>query len=225
MKIQNIDKFNALHQRQKKYARTKTALLNALLKALETKQLSSIMIKDLAYAAEVSEPTFFNYFDSKQHMLVYFIQMWSIQMNALAKMCKKEESSYIGIIKKIFIKTAEEISDHPQIMLEIISFQAQVTELIPHEISDAEKWYFFQTIENVELLEGQGIESILPPLIHEAVITGELDKNSDERVLFLILSSLFFGTPLLLLGKDPHILPQMFEAELNLLFKGAGYEK
>lgn len=225
MKIQNIDKFNALPQRQKKYARTKTALLNALLQALKTKPLSSIMIKQLAYTAEVSEPTFFNYFDSKQHMLVYFIQMWSIQMNALAHSSEKEETSYIETIKNIFIKTAEEISENPQIMLEIISFQARDTALEPYEISDAEKWCFFQNIEDVEMLEGQGLESILPPLIHKAVISRELEKNIDESVLFLTLSSLFFGTSLLLLKKDPHRLPLMFEAELDLLFKGIRYEK
>ena len=48
MKTENINKFNDLPQRQKKYAKTKLALLNALLNELERKSLSEIMIKELA---------------------------------------------------------------------------------------------------------------------------------------------------------------------------------
>jgi AcrR family transcriptional regulator len=219
MKTKNREKFNTLTQRQKKFAKTKTALLNVLLEELETKELSTIMIKKLTQMAEVSEPTFFNYFDSKQHMLVYFIQMWSIEMQEIAIMCQNETSSSLEAIKKIFIKTAEQISLHPQIMLEIIAFQTQDIELKPHDISDGEKWLFFEDIEDVELIEGMGLESILPPLILQAVKNGELKKEIDVELLFLILSSLFFGTSLLVLKRDAKVLSSVFEAELNLIFE------
>ena len=220
----NIEKFNNLPQRQKKYARTKVALLNALLDELKSKPLSSIMIKELAFKAEVSEPTFFNYFESKQHMLIYFIQMWSIQMNALAKECESQATSYLEIIKDIFRKASYDIVSNPQIMLEIISFQAQENPKKPHNINDAEKWYFFQDVNDVENLNDMGLESILPPLIQKSIERGELDKTTDAQLLFLTLSSLFFGTSLLLLKSNPQALPSMLEKEIDLIFQGRNDE-
>ncbi|HFU77407.1 MAG TPA: TetR family transcriptional regulator [Epsilonproteobacteria bacterium] len=221
----NIEKFNTLSQRQKKYAKTKTALLNALLEELESKKLSEIMIKSLAQKAEVSEPTFFNYFDSKSDMLVYFIQMWSIEMQTIAIECEKESISYVETIKNIFVKTATQISEHPQIMREIIAFQAQHDITKTHKVSNAEKWFFFQEIEGVEGLEGLGLESILPPLIAKAIETGEIYSDMDAELLFLMLSSLFFGTSLLVLKRIPEHLPMMLETELNLFFERITYVK
>ena len=225
MKTKNIEKLNTLPQRQKKYAKTKTALLHALLDALERQRLSEIKIKSLAQKAEVSEPTFFNYFDSKSDMLVYAIQMWSIEMNALAMRCEKEATSYKEIIKNIFLETAKQIAEHPQIMREIISFQAQNTMCKAHEISDAEKWCFFPEIEGVEAIEGRGLESILPVLIEKMIADAEIDSSIDAQLLFVMLSSLFFGTSLLMLQGSPEHLPAVLEAELNLLFERITYAK
>ncbi|MCF6287666.1 MAG: hypothetical protein L3J53_00325 [Proteobacteria bacterium] len=219
MEIKNIEKFNKLPQRQKKFAKTKIALLTALLEGLKTKPLSAIMIKNLAKSAEISEPTFFNYFDSKVHMLVYFIQIWSIDMNAIGRNCEHESPSYLESIKNIFIKTAQENVLHPKIMLEIISFQAQDVKLELHDISDGEKWLMFEDIANVETLDGAGLETILPALIKKAQEGGELGKDVDTGLLFLTLSSLFFGTSLLLLKRDPKNLPDTLESQLNFIFE------
>jgi len=216
----NQIKLNSLPQREKKYAKTKIALLNALLDELDSKELSFIKIKELAFLAEVSEPTFFNYFDSKLHMLVYFIQMWSIEMNAIALKSEEKHSSYIEIIKDIFTQTAQETAQHPQIMLEIISFHAQGMKLKPHSITSAEKWLFFPEIDEVENIEGMGLESILPPLIAKAIDANELDASIKGQQLFLTLSSLFFGTALLLLKDSAEAYPLALEEQLNQLFKG-----
>lgn len=220
MKTKNINKFNDLPQRQKKYAKTKISLLNALITELEKKSLSEIMIKDLAKNAEVSEPTFFNYFDSKYDMLVYFIQLWSIEMNALAQSSALKSNSYVTTIKNIFKQTSLQITKNPQIMLEIIAFQAQGLKPKPHTITVAEKWLFFPEIEEVDSIEGMGLESILPPLITKAIEAGELDKSTDTELLFLTLSSLFFGTALLILKKSTESYPTYLETQLNQLFKG-----
>jgi len=220
MKKINKEKLNALSQRERKYAKTKIALINALLDELESKPLSTIKIKDLAFMAEVSEPTFFNYFDSKQHMLVYFIQLWSVEMNALVQKCERRDNSYIEIIKDIYRETSQEIVKHPQIMLEIIAFQSQGLELKPHVVTSAEKWLFFPEIEGIEKIEGMGLESILPPLILKAVEAKELKEDIDTELLFLTLSSLFFGTALLVLKESASDFPILLESQLTQLFKG-----
>lgn len=221
MKTTNIEKYDQLPQRQKKFAKTKIALLGALIKELEKKTFQDIMIKEIAKIAEVSEPTFFNYFDSKQDMLVYFIQIWSIEMNAIAKESQKNSTSYLETIKSIFSKTSTKIMTNPQIVLEIISFQAQMKleDIRFHEITNGERWYLFKEILDVEELEAKGLESILPPLIEKAVKNGELKENTDVELLFLMLSSLFFGTSLLILKKDPNQLLTMLDKEIDIVFQ------
>ena len=221
----NTKKFDALPQRQKKYARTKLALLHSMLEMLETQSLASVHIKDLCNKAEISEPTFFNYFNSKSHILLYFIQFWSLEMHVLARKMERASVDHTQTIKNILLQTARDISIHPQIMLEIIAFQAQGTEFPLHEITDAEKWLYFSDVDGVESIHGAGIESILPPLIRKAVARHELSEETDEELLFLTLSSLFFGTSLLVLLREPDALPTLLEAELEVIFKGAGYEK
>ena len=82
------------------------------------------------------------------------------------------------------------------------------------------EWLFFPETAEVENIEGMGLESILPPLITKAIQTGELDKSTDAELLFLTLSSLFFGTALLILKKSTKDYPTYLEAQLNQLFKG-----
>ena len=178
------------------------------------------MIKELAENAEVSEPTFFNYFDSKSDMLVYYIQLWSVEMNALALSSELECNTYIETIKDIFKQTSLKITSNPQLMLEIIAFQAQGAKVKPHNITDAEKWFYCPKIKEIEKIEGMGLETILPPLITKAVNKGELDESIDTELLFLTLSSLFFGTALLMLNKSPESYPMYLEAQLNQLFEG-----
>ena len=216
----NTKKLNSLPLREKKYAKTKIALLNALLDELDKKALASIKIKELAFLAEVSEPTFFNYFESKQHILVYFIQIWAVEMNGIALQSEAKHNSYMEIVKDIFHQTAEQIAKHPQIMLEIIAFHAQKITLTPHTITSAEKWLFFPTIDEVETLDGKGLESILPPLISKMIDAKELPKTTDPQHLFLTLSSLFFGTALLVLKESPQAYPMLLDEQINQLFKG-----
>lgn len=157
-------------------------------------------------------------------MLVYFVQLWSVEMNALAADCEAANQRYTDTIKDIFIKTAEQIVKHPRLMLEVIAFQAQTTEMNPHTITDGERWLFFDSIQNVENLESMGLESILPPLINKAVINGELKENCDQEILFLTLSSVFMGTSLLVLQQDPNSLPKVFSVELKMIFQGVSNE-
>jgi len=47
-----------------------------------------------------------------------------------------------------------------------------------------------------------------------------LPQETDEELLFLTLSSLFFGTALLILKRSPESYSRYLEAQLTLIFKG-----
>ncbi|MDX2471640.1 MAG: TetR/AcrR family transcriptional regulator [SAR324 cluster bacterium] len=219
MKTLNHSKYLALPQRQKKFAKTKIALLQAFTKELTTKNLASIFIKDLCLEAEVSEPTFYNYFTSKQHILLYYIQVWSIEMGILAHSLEAKQSSNLQVIRDIFTTTYKDMVANPQITLEVIAFEASTRESVrPHEITLAEKWLYFPKDDAVEKILGMGLKGLLPPLIKKAVDSGELPRDTDQKLLFLLLCSLFFGTSLILIKNNPDKLPELIASELDFIF-------
>ena len=212
----NIQKFQQLRQREKKRAQTKVALLNALLRRLDERDLTSIKIKDLARDAGVSEPTFFNYFVSKEHILEYFIEVWSVEVSLIAKNFASDDP--VQAIQTLFVKSAEAIAAHPQVMLEIIAHRTRSLGLPKHTLSDAEKWLLFPNEEGVEKIEGGGINAVLPPLIEQAVTQGAL--TCEGRKLFLHLSALFFGAALLVLPQTPSAYPGALQALVEETLKG-----
>ena len=223
MKDSNLTKFIALPQRQKKFAKTKLALLKAFTRELSSKDFSSIVIKDLCLAAEVSEPTFYNYFTSKSHILLYYIQIWSVEMGILAPEFEASQGSNLQLIKGIFTKSYEGMAQKPHltqaILSDPISFGANAD---PHKITDAEKWLYFPENKGVETIEAMGLTGLLPPLIKKAVDRGELPKDTDQNLLFLLLSSLFFGTALILIQNNPASMPDLIASELDYLFARIG---
>ena len=72
--------FDALPLRQRKFARTKLALLDATLESLRSRSLDEVRVADLCAAADISPASFFNYFPQKADVLVYHVQLWSLEI-------------------------------------------------------------------------------------------------------------------------------------------------
>src|SRR5215210_4290457 len=70
----------AISLRERKFAKTKLALLRAAVTRLEQKRLSEITVKELCEHVQVSEATFFNYFPRKDDLLHYFTRIWTLEV-------------------------------------------------------------------------------------------------------------------------------------------------
>ena len=113
--------------RERKFARTKLALLQAALERMRDKKLDEIPVKELCDEVEVSEATFFNYFPKKNDLLHYLIQVWTIEVAWHAQSTVGEECG-LRFIEQVFDYTGKKLADHPRLMLEIIAHMA----LEPH---------------------------------------------------------------------------------------------
>ena len=67
--------------RERKYARTKLTLRDAVAEALEAHSLEEVTVKALCEQAMISEATFFNYFPRKTDLINYLVQLWSLELN------------------------------------------------------------------------------------------------------------------------------------------------
>lgn len=215
-------RFQSLPLRQRKFADTKVSILEALVARLDERPLEAISTKELAAAIPISEASFFNYFPKKTDLIVYFIQLWSIGAMRHAR-SRETNGSALAAIEAVFEHTAKEAVAHPGTLREVIAAQARMGQKPAlQEISLAERLRAFPDADDIDDIPAAGLDQIVTPLLAQAVETGELPKEADLQLLMLAVCSIFFGTPILLLGRAPEAIGAMYRAELELLWQGAG---
>jgi AcrR family transcriptional regulator len=206
--------------RERKRARTRIALVEALLERLAERPLEDIQVAELVGDADISAATFFNYFPTKADLLTHFIQLWSLQVSALARDVEARHESALAAIEALFMSAAEQTVDHPRVMLEIIVHLAR-TGLQPSPIERAERLMYLPEVEDVESLPDTGLSGILPDLLAKAVARGELPAHTDIEGLMQAVWSVFFGVPLFLGGRHPEAVATIQRQQLHLLWAGA----
>jgi len=208
-------------QRQKKTAHNKKILIDTLLQKMSTEPFEKIKISDLCRDSSVSQASFYNYFPQKKDMIVYYIQLWSLETAWHARH-DSQSGGGLKIIESIFMRTAESLRNHPQIMAEVISFQAkmEMPEQWP-ELTDADKILAFPNLEGIEDIESKGLDGILLPNLKTAISQGELPAKTPVMNVVVALTSLFFGIPMILHAIDSDQLELIFKQQLELIWAGA----
>lgn len=210
--------------RERKFAKTKLALLQAALDRLRSKRLSEITVKELCEDVQVSEATFFNYFPKKDDLLHYFIQIWTLEVLLSARDAKGADAG-LSFIEYVFQFTGRQLAENPRLMLEIISHMA----IDPHpsgcrgenqSLSLAERLQALPECGDVECLPELQLPELFRPPLERAVGRGELPASLDLDAAVFGLSSIFFGVPLLLGLREPERIAATYEQQLRLLWAG-----
>ncbi len=215
-------RFEDLPLRERKRARTRLALLDALLSRIGPRSIEQIPVKELCAEVEISEVTFFKHFPAKSDLLTWFIQLWTIEMAWHADQAVRAQGSGLEAVGEIFARTARDATQNIDIMLEIIAHQARMPkDLALPGVSTAERLLRFPGLAGVECLPAEGLDSILPRFLHSAIEQGELPPSSDIASLTLALSSVFFGVPLCVGRHDPAAIAPLYRQQLALVWAGA----
>ncbi|MGV3667039.1 MAG: TetR/AcrR family transcriptional regulator [Leptospira bouyouniensis] len=207
--------------KERKFARTRTNLVDGLLKLLETRSLDEIKITELCHYAEISEPTFYNYFPEKDDLVLHYIQIWSLMVTVFAEENQQTKSGY-GMIHSLFQLTAKESKKNPKILLEIISFQTKKkSKRKPKPLTEAERILLFPNFPGIESLPIGGIEMILERAMELSLKNQELPKDTNIKYLSLAIASCFFGIPILAfqLGEN---LEKLWIESFHYIWLGAG---
>ncbi len=170
----------------------------------------------------ISDASFFNYFPKKTDLLVYFIQLWSLEMTWHGHRLAGEGGG-LAAIEEVFALTARRLVKAPGVMAEIIAHQARRRAPDkPQEISLAERLLAYPALPGIETLPAEGLETLLPPFLEQAVAAGELPRGLDRGAALLALTSVFFGVPLVLLHVDARAIEPRYRQQLGLVWAGLG---
>ncbi|MEZ4360030.1 MAG: TetR family transcriptional regulator [Kofleriaceae bacterium] len=207
--------------RARKQARTRLALLEAALARLHgTRTLDDVSVKELCAEADISEASFFNYFPQKSDLLVYFVQLWSLDL-AWQVQAQPATGSARDAIELIFAATARDAQERPRVLAEVLAHQARLaTPPAPGELSLADRLTAFPERPGIEELPSLGLDGLLPKLLERAARDGELPAGVDRQAAFLGLAAIFFGVPTVLLRLAPEMIAPAYRQQLAIYWEG-----
>ena len=204
--------------REIKFARARLAVLQAFVEEISRKNYEEIRIKDLCREAEISEPSFYNYFPRKDDLFLYFISLWSVDVQLHCRSLLPG----LDTIRELFCYTAEKSGKNPELLKQVIAYQARTntSEAIKGitPVTLAEKTVVFGRVSGMEQLPDSGMGPVLFNNLSAAIENGELPSTVDAQAFTLILGALFFGVPVIMLHNEPEKLSIYYQHSLDQLF-------
>jgi len=204
--------------RQRKFARTRLKLTQALALRLEQSSLEEVVVRDLCDDAEVSEATFFNYFPRKLDLLDYYTQLWMLE---LGWRCQTSEARGVAAIAVSFDFMATSFQNQSGVMGEMIARQALLRDKPqPIEIGLAERQIAYPEYEGIEELPVGGVDKAWLPALEQAIRSGELPANTHIPTVMVGLASIFYGVPLVLRQSNVNGISAAYRQQLMVFWSG-----
>jgi AcrR family transcriptional regulator len=211
--------------REKKFARVRLAILSVVLQLMKERSLADISVREICELAQVAPATFFNYFPSKEDVLVYYMQLWSIPVTLLCRAVAAQRTVVDAIIT-VFDFTAREMEQHPRLMFEIIAYIAHTTEPPhPSSLTRAERLLAFPDLPGAEDVEPQSIDELFTALLKQAVRAGELPSSLSTEAVALLLKTIFYGVPLATRREGVRTIRRAYHEALDVLLGSWRTEK
>ncbi|MDI6098594.1 TetR family transcriptional regulator [Actinoplanes sp. NEAU-A12] len=185
------DRLAALPLRERKRARLRVGLWQAVRERIEHTPFADISVRELAAAQEVSEPTFFAHFSSKADLLAYHICMWRIGTTLVAS----EAPEGAAFLRRFFDETATAIVAGPRMWFEITAAVARGGGVcLPLEISPAERLMVFDDVSALDVV----ITDQADLFRRHLRAAGHLPATPDQEAAVTGLLTGFYGVPLAL---------------------------
>ncbi len=202
---------NDFGQRELKKAKTKLECLKAMHILSKNKSFKDIKAKDIASAVAITEMTFFNYFKTKEELLLYYMRMWCLDQ--MAAQLLRPLRGYAAVYR-IFLHTSNEIKAYPTIMLSLIGYIASLHEKPTLLTIEPAEIYLrhpdLSSLQNGDILDFDHLM-----LNHLEEIELKLSKQETLN----LLRSAFYGDAI-----NAHMTDQetqkLYELSLNTIFKG-----
>ena len=208
--------------RVKKYARTKAALTMAFIEKLKHSRFEDISIREICHDVEVSEGTFFNYFDEKIDVVNYYLHL--VDLKIIWKTRSRDHGGdRLALIDLAFDNLAGMVIS-PNLVSEIITAMVR-QKASPQRmaISPLEKRYAFEDCSGIENEPTMRLEDFFRASIEAAVKNNELSARQDVEDVVVSLKTILVGT-LLAARRDKanRNLDYHYRRQLALLWKGLG---
>ena len=206
--------------RERKFARTRLSLAEAVTNHLEAASFESLSVKSLCERVQISEATFFNYFPRKQELLSYLVHLWVIELGWHVQKAT-EELRGLAVVDALFAEVARTCESRPGVLAEMLAWIARGGSLDSDlQIGELEKQLAYPDLDDIGSIPVKGIDAWLLPPLEAAISNGDLPENTLLPLMLTTLLSVLFGVPLTLLASDPTRIATVYRQQLALVLAG-----
>lgn len=204
--------------RERKFARTRISLYEALVVRLQEHSFEHISVRDLCEDVQVSEGTFFNYFPEKSDLLLYSMQIWGVLVTL--RLRDLRSASCLEKVLSVFELTILEMEKHPRLLFEVISLFARADFLRPVSLTQQERGQIFSDNPLAENSSPAHPGSIFTTIALEAKARREIPEHADPEGLALGLEALFYGLIVSAKSRGTDHLKKVYRKQVDMFWTG-----
>ena len=195
-------------RRERRSAELRERLFRAALNLFAKKGYADTTVEDITEAADVGKGTFFNYFRSKEHILMAFGEMQLGKLEAIVREAQQSDLPMREVLHTLVLRMTEEPIRNPAIVRALL--QANLSSVPVREemrhIHDRNR-------------------RLLGKLIRHGQERGEIRADLPAEEIAQVWRQTIFGTLLFWSLAGDHTLTERIETSLRLLWDGIATPK
>jgi AcrR family transcriptional regulator len=200
---QTIGKNGSRGRRERRTTETRERLFRSALALFADKGFAETTVEDITEAADVGKGTFFNYFPSKDHILLGFVEMQLAKLQSLVAEARTSGVPMPQFLRSMALRMTQEPTRHPGIMRSL--FMAYIsTTPVRRVMADLQKRAHALHTEIMEMGQARG----------------EIRKDLPASEIANVFRQTIFGTLLFWSLQGDASLPMRMESALNVLWSG-----
>ena len=190
-------------RRQRRSAETRERLFRAALRLFAEQGFAETTVEDITNAADVGKGTFFNYFPSKEHILIAFSDMQLSKLQATVDQMRARPEPMRSFFRAMTLRMTEEPSKSPDV----------VRALLQANLSSS-------SVRSVMLERSARAEGLLTQLVQIGQERGEFRRDVPALELAQVFRQTIFGTLLMWSLHGDASLSDRIERALEILWMG-----
>jgi AcrR family transcriptional regulator len=167
-------------RRQRRAAKTRVRLFRRALQLIAKRGFPNVTVEDITEAADVGKGTFFNYFESKEHVLGVMAEIQLGRVREAALLARKGRQTIHSVLHRLVRRLAEEPGRSPSLA------RAMISSFLASE--------GVRTIIERNMREGR---KIIAEIIAAGQERGEIDSRLKKGKIAVQLQQVLMGTVLL----------------------------
>jgi AcrR family transcriptional regulator len=190
-------------RRQRRSAETRERLFRAALRLFAEKGFAETTVEDITNAADVGKGTFFNYFPSKEHILIAFSDMQLSKLQATVDELRDTHEPMRTFFRDMTLRMTQEPAKAPDVVRAIL--QANLTS---------------SSVRSVMRERSARSEALLTQLVQIGQERGEFRQDVPAQELAQVFRQTIFGTLLMWSLYGDASLSDRIERAMDILWMG-----
>lgn len=190
-------------RRARRSAATRECLFRAALELFAAKGFADTTVEDITAAADVGKGTFFNYFPSKEHLLIAFSDMQLAKLQAAVEQAHQSEEPMPSFLRALGVHMSAEHVRNPSI----------IRALLQANLSGS-------AVRNLTQQNHERAHALIRNLVELGQRRGEIRSDLPAAEIAIVFRQMVFGTLLLWSVFGDGSLPARIHTAFDLLWHG-----